>query len=53
MFEFKYEYEGREVIVRLRNPHLTHPELAELFNYFLRGIGYEFDGEYSLVEEDT
>lgn len=55
MFKFIRDDENHRVEISIEESDITHVELAEWFNQFLRGCGYIYDGEYALVgpEEET
>ena len=55
MFKFIYEGEDYRNELTVEECGLTHMEVAEWFNQFLRGCGYRYNGEYDLItrEEET
>ena len=52
---FKFIYDGDSYKSELtfgEGEALTHEQVAEWFNQFLRGVGYNYDGEYVRVSEE-
>jgi hypothetical protein len=53
MFRFVYEGDGYSNHLSFgEDETLTHREVSEWFNQFLRGCGYSFEGNYGLVSPE-
>lgn len=59
MIKFEYKYTGQypvgceeEVCFVLPNDESTYLEVIEVFERFLKAVGYTFDGNITYVEHD-
>lgn len=52
MNKFKFTCDNDGVVSSVEFEADTWVEALEQFQYFLKGIGYIFDGELGLIEED-
>ena len=52
MFKFTYDGEDNRLELTVEEEGLTHMDVAQWFNQFLRGSGYVYDGEYVLMTKE-
>lgn len=52
MYKFVYDGEDHRIDLTVEEEGLTHMDLAQWFNQFLRGCGYIYDGEYALITKE-